>query len=134
MSVVAVVVRAIEYDHCLPVAVNPCEQCDGVANDVAFSLLADDVPSFEGQGHARIPGLAAAASADRMDGGDAARARFATNSRRGGDVMRALARSKVARVVPQPQGGRGVLAADDREAGGIEREVAAMVSSERERA
>jgi len=43
-------------------------------------------------------------------------------------------REQVAGVVPQPQRGRGVLTADDREAGGVERQVAAMVGSERERA
>jgi len=42
-------------------------------------------------------------------------------------------REQVARVVPQPQRRRGVFAADDREAGGVEREVAAVVGSERER-
>jgi cyclopropane-fatty-acyl-phospholipid synthase len=45
-----------------------------------------------------------------------------------------LRRDQVTRVVPQPQRGRGVLAADDGEAGGVEREVAAAVGSERERA
>jgi cyclopropane-fatty-acyl-phospholipid synthase len=41
---------------------------------------------------------------------------------------------QVARVVPQLQRGRGVLAADDREARGVEREVAAVIGRERERA
>jgi cyclopropane-fatty-acyl-phospholipid synthase len=43
-------------------------------------------------------------------------------------------REQVARVVPQPQRGGGVLGADDREARGVEREVAAVVGGERERA
>ena len=41
-------------------------------------------------------------------------------------------RAQVARVVPQPQRGRGVLSADDREGGGVEREVAAVVRRERD--
>jgi cyclopropane-fatty-acyl-phospholipid synthase len=54
--------------------------------------------------------------------------------RRIGDVQLLLAkpacstaREQVARVVPQPQRGRGVLAADDREARGVEREVTSVV-------
>jgi cyclopropane-fatty-acyl-phospholipid synthase len=45
-----------------------------------------------------------------------------------------LQRAQVARVVPQPQRRSGVLAADDREARGVEREVATVVGGERERA
>jgi len=43
-------------------------------------------------------------------------------------------REQMARVVPQPQRGHGMLGADDREAGGIEREVATVGGGERERA
>jgi len=46
----------------------------------------------------------------------------------------ALRRGQVARVVPQPDRRRGVLGADDREARRVEREVAAVVGRERERA
>ncbi len=65
-------------------------------------------PAFRGEAVAPLPSPAAAPSRAR--------------------------REQVARVVPQPQRGRDVLPADDREAGGVEREVAAMLGAERERA